>query len=299
MKIAHLTFVLIFTSASASFAQLLAPSPVDLAYHFRTGQRLHYHHVDEIRNPGGEPGYQDGNYNIKKDIMISVDHVDAAGNATLTVEINEVHDWKGGDDGTKQSMGGLGEDIPLYRITIDKFGHYVNGEVLRWSVQDSIFRERLKQPSIIGSMVADSLRIKSSFELILYPRPGRMNPLISARYHDSSSRISHPHHYYIGQQSPISPEPVVAEKPSYMSHAFDYLIKQVDKDTAMFDLEVKTSNDQVVEGQLLSHWLSNGEEYIRKENGLTVRRETIERRVTNGAPEQAYIKRTLTLVDVQ
>ncbi len=132
IRIILIIVVLVFP-ASLAFGQSTSPAPVDLAYHFKAGEVLHYQRLDEMRNPDNPGGYQEENFDVKENVDISVEKVDSIGDATLVIQNTESYDFKGGDDPTGVTQGGLAQDIPLYRVTINRFGKYLRGEMLRRS----------------------------------------------------------------------------------------------------------------------------------------------------------------------
>ena len=290
-------------SSSLSLAQTTAPAPVDLSYHFKAGTVLHYQRLDEIRNPDNPPGYQEGNYDSKEDIHITVENVDAAGNTTLVIKNEEVNDFKGGDDAKGVTMGALAQDIPLYRVTIDKFGKYISGEILRRSPQDSVFHEQMKSPGFNGWSRPDSSNIQYSMAQVLSPRPARINARVGMKWNDTLCKLSHNVTYYTNH-SASAPTQHPPPGPSYMSYHYDFNIAQdaADRAAGKYTLAKETTNYQVSDGKLLTEGLTDEKQGIRSSDGLTLTRTELQKRIPGKSADpmydRIYLNKTLTLISV-
>ncbi len=299
MKIFSIYCVIVLASSSSAFAQTTSPAPVDLSYHFTKGTVLHYHRLDEFRNPDNPPGYIEGNFDSKEDIHITVESVDALGNATLRVAIEESHDFKGGDDASGVKMGGLADDIPLYRVTVDRFGTYLNGEILKNTPLDSMLNEKKKNPKFNGSKLPDSSLMKLELSEEFCSRPSPMAARAGLKWGDStfetvfSQQYSNP-----GSTTPSAMQRSV--KPTYRSRHYDYAIVQnaEDRSAGVFHLNTLTTNYQVAEGMLLSEWTNDEHQDIRTSDGLTTLRTRFEHRIGGVSVNTSTGKRTLTLVGV-
>jgi hypothetical protein len=305
MKIRNILIIAVLVfPATLAFGQSTSPAPVDLAYHFKAGTVLHYQRLDEIRNPDNPPGYQDGNFDTKDDIHITVEKVDSMDNATLVIQNEESHDFKGGDDANGVTMGGLAQDIPLYSVTVDRYGKFLSGKILHRSPQDSINQELRKNPKIIFSgPQSDSSDINFWMWQALCPRPTRSSVQIGTSWQDSMAQISHNHVFYFNQSAtPAKEEP--PPLPSYYAHHYNYKIAQdgADRAAGKYSLVTESMNYQVSEGKLLSQGIKNETQDIRSSDGITLKRTQFEKRVPGKSADtsfdNSYITRTLTLISI-
>jgi hypothetical protein len=295
---------IIVASSSLAFAQATAPAPVDLSYHFKAGTVLHYQRLDEIRNPDKPPGYKGRNFDTKDDLHITVENVDSLGNATLVIQNEETHDFKGGDDANGITMGALGQDIPLYRVTVDRYGNFINGKILHRSPQDSLAEVRSKDPNIWTSPRSDSATIKLWMRYALWPRPARTPVQDGMNWTDSSTRASHPIHMSLEHTSSASSErpdpntPIVGH--GYNAYHYDYSIDQnaESRKAGQYQLATETINYQVSEGQLISKGKEDEKQTIRSSDGLTTSLTELGRRIGGMGVDNSYMKRTLTLISI-
>jgi hypothetical protein len=265
---------------------------------------LHYQRLDEMRNPDNPPGYMEGNYDTKDDIHITVEKVDSAGNATLVIQNEETHDFNGGDDANGVTMGALGQDIPLYRVTVDRFGNFLGGKILHRSPQDSLIEVRSKDPHIWTAPRSDSATIKSWMRHALWPRPQRTSVHVGMQWTDSSTRISHSIHMVLNRApSPASERddantPIIGQ--GYNAYHYDYTIDQdaTDHKAGQYQLTTETINYQVSEGQLVSQGKEDEKQTIRSSDGLTTSITAMGRRIGGMGVNNSYMKRTFTLISV-
>ena len=280
------------------FAQVTAPPSVDLAYHFKPGTTLHYNRLEEIRNPDNPPGYVEGNYDIKENVTISVEKVGPDGATTLLVNNSESVDFKGGGDASEVTMGTLGMDIPTYRVTIDKFGNYRTGTVLRRTPDDSVRHEKLKDQNINVHAI-DSANIKFNLEAFINKRPTVTNSTVGSKWTDTLYELKHQTHYYFNH-SPTPAQEQPPEKPSYNSVHYDYEVAQdaQDRNKNEFLLATKSMNYQVGMGMLLSQFTIDDNEHIRSSDGIPTLRTQYSKRVGGMHVDNSYIKQTLTLLSI-
>jgi hypothetical protein len=300
--------VLVCASSSLAFAQATSPAQVDLSYHFKPGTTLHYQRLDEIRNPDNPPGYMEGNFDTKDDIHITVEKVDSLGNATLVIQNEETHDFKDGDDANGVTMGGLAQNIPLYRVTVNRYGNYLSGNILHRSPQDSLSEVRTKDPKIWTSPRSDSATIKFWMKQALYPKPERTHTHVGMKWADSSTRISHPIHIALNNApspasaSPPDDTPIISQ--GYNAYHYDYTLDQdaADRNAGQYQLATKTVNYQVAEGTLISQGITDETEKIRTSDGLTFLSTQLAKRVPGKSADttfdRIYMRRTLTLISI-
>ncbi len=293
--------VLVCASSSLAFAQATAPAQVDLSYHFKPGTTLHYQRLDEIRNPDNPPGYSEGNWDDKEDIHITVEKVDPSGDATLLVKADETPDFKNGgdEDPTKGANAHLALDIPLYRVTVDRYGKYLNGEILKRTLTDSMVNEKIKDPNYNGWKMSDSSQIKLNLKQQLCSRPAQARTRVGMKWEDSSTQLSHPIHYALDHSASPSTEPPQLQ-PSYYSQHYDYAVKQdgTDRVAGTCNLATESMNYQVGNGTLLSQWSGDENQSIRSSDGLTIQRSSYEHRVAGFSVDKSFIKRSLTLISI-
>ena len=210
----------------------------------------------------------------------------------------ETNDFQG-DDGNR-GMSTFAGDIPLYRVTVDRFGNYLNGEILRRAAWDSAMVEKMKNPSFNGSKIADSTQIKRSLDNVFCPRPERTGAQVGMKWSDSSCQISHPHFSPKGRSVSTANVPPPDTSLSYNSHHYDYNIVQgaADRYSSRYQLAIETMNYQVGMGRLMSQWTSDENQDVRSSDGLTSLRTRLERRVGGMRVDKSYTKRTLTLISV-
>ncbi len=292
--------VLVCALPSLAFTQATSPAPVDLSYHFKPGTTLHYQRLDEIRNPENPPGYMEGNFDTKDDIHITVEKVDSLGNATLVIQNEETHDFKGGDDASGVTMGALAQNIPLYRVTVDPYGKYLSGKILRYSPQDSLERVRLKDPNYFVSPRSDSANINFWMDQALCVRPARNGVRVGTKWNDSLCKIS-PRHLipsrFAGTPSTVPPPAGL----DYNAYRYDYTVDQdaVTRNAGQYQLGVETIFYQVFDGKLMAQCLTDEKQVVRSFDGLTVSRSEMMKRTGGSAGVDTYsIKRTLTLISV-
>jgi hypothetical protein len=304
MKILCAGCVIILVSSSQILAQTTSPLPVDLSYHFKPGTTLHYQRLDEMRNPDNPPGYQEGNFDTKDDIHITVEKVDAASNATLVIQNEEVNDFKGGDDAKGVTMGGLAQDIPLYRVTVDKYGKYISGKILRYSLQDSLLHEEMKDPRYHIEPRSDSSIINFWMDHVLcLKRPTRSGSRVGMKWDDTLCKLSHNTTYYYNQ-SASAPTQQQPSSPSYNSYHYDYSIAQDAnaRNEGKYTFGTETTFYQVDNGKILSEGLTDEKQDIRSSDGLTLTRTEFQKRVPGKSADTSfdhwYMTRTLTLISI-
>ncbi len=304
MKIRNILIIVVLVfPASLAFGQSTSPAPVDLAYHFKAGTVLHYQRLDECRNPDNPPGYMEGNYDTKDDIHITVEKVDSVGDATLVIQNEESYDFKNGDNGFQQAVGIIAQDIPLYRVTVDRYGKYLSGKILRYSSQDSLEHEHMKDPRWNITPRTDSSIINLFIGEAFSTRPARTGVQIGTTWQDSVAQISHNHVVYFNHTAaPAKEEP--PPLPSYFSHHYDYKTAQdaEDRTAGKYHFVTKTMNYQVSQGQLLSQFTTDEDQEIRSSDGITLKRTQLEKAVPgikiNKDRENISDKRTLTLISI-
>jgi hypothetical protein len=301
MKTFIISCAIVLISSSLALAQATAPAPVDLSYHFKAGTVLHYQRLDEMRNPDNPPGYSEGNWDLKEEIHFTVEKVDPDGDATLLVRVEETPDFKnGGDEDQTTGVGvTLGLDIPLYRVTVDRFGKYLNGEILHRTASDSMYNEKMKDPNWNGWKRPDSSLIKLNLSEEFCPRPAHAATHVGVAWEDSSSQISNSTHYYYNHSASPSTEPP-PDGPSYYSQHYDYNILQdgTDRNAGQYHLSAKSMNYQVSEGTLMSQWTDDDNQLVRSPDGLTTMRTQFEKRVGGMGVDKSFTKRTLSLISV-
>jgi hypothetical protein len=278
-------------------AQLTSPAPVDLAYRFHPGEKLHYRWFNETRDPDKPGGYSNHNFDIRKDVFITVESVDSHGNSTLLVHNDESYDWKGGESGTQVASGGLAQDIPLYRITIDPIGRFLGGNIVRRSQQDSDFHEKMKKPDFNGFTPPDTTHIKRSFAQLFPVRPQKEGMHVGTIWHDSVFTPKHSSHYNLGGPRALTasqPPPPTSE--GYDAVSTNYSIVQGESgllDTA-FRLITSMKKEEYFGGHLF-HWMAEEDQHIRISDGLPSQRTALSSRV--GDPE--HTKQSVRLISVE
>jgi hypothetical protein len=277
MKIIGISCVIVLASFSTVIAQNTSPAPVDLAYHFKAGTVLHYQRLDESRKPGSPPGRAGGNYDIKEDIVITVEKVDLDGSAMLIVQNEEADDLKGADKNQVVKIGRVSatysQDIPMYRVKVDKYGRYLDGAILKRTPEDSIQHEKLKDPNVISWGGGDSERIQWSLYKNLFPRSPRTAVRLGTSWNDSVFKPEHPHRFPVNH---AASGPVIVDPPgpSYTSQRYDYSLTQNTKDrkSGIFELNTQTIYYTVFGGESAGQAKVNMVEQFRSLDGLPILR---------------------------
>ncbi len=298
-----LPFALLLSVGSAP-AQQLAPAPVDLTYRFHPGQKLHYQKRLELRNPDNIPGRWAASDEVTE-TFITVESVNADGSATLIVRNYEPPAGQTKEDAKEE--GSLvtvvrGQDIPIYSITVDSYGRFLSGTIIKRNLDDSQFVEKMKDPKFVGHRLPDTSLIKLWAKDLLPTRPRMKSSLPGARYHDSVYKAGKVEHFPLGGPTASgAPKVEPPPQPTYDLDLDDYsiVLGPEEKQQSEFRLIDNNGHDQVWNGKLMSHGVHSSDTHIRTADGLITKRTEIGRRVNDGKPESAYMKRTLTLISVQ
>ncbi len=292
-----LTILTAMLVASSAHAQQLAPAPVDLTYRFHPGQKLHYHRVFETRNAEKPDGFENDNYDYMEDYYVTVDRVEPNGGATLTVRIQDSYDWHGAEDGSKKSMGGRASDIPLFSVTLDRRGNYMNGTILRRTPHDSEMVEKMKDPKFQGWKRPDSSSIKFTIGNLFAPRPEMKSTLPGDRGHDSTFQTSQMQGHHLGGPTPSGTKAPPAPPSGYNALVHDYSIVQGTEEHTNSEFRLITNSTKYdLFGKALFVIHSDEDQHIRTTDGILKQRTYISYSTKDGVPEQTKFKNTITLV---